>query len=122
MLTTNPGNAVGAPNGSVATVTSALTIGSLTLDMGAGEEGTGDLKVHYAGLSAQLLTTVDFLDANRAVISSGQLNLVTLGSGTHVAVVKYSAGPTPYRFVRLRGKLLASFGVDAVEAVSVVSP
>lgn len=90
--------------------------------MGAGEEGTGDLKVHYSGLSAQLLTTVDFLDANRAVISSGQLNLVTLGSGTHVAVVHYSAAPRPYRYVRLSGKLLASFGVDAVEAVSVASP
>jgi len=89
--------------------------------MGAGEEGTGDLKVHYAGLSAEVLTTVDFLNANRAVISSSQLSLVDLGAGTHVAVVKYSAASTPYRFVRLRGKLLASFGVDAVEAVSVVS-
>jgi hypothetical protein len=55
------------------------------------------------------------------VISSGQLNLVDLSAGTHIAVVSYSAAPTPYRFVRLRGKLLASFGVDAVEAVSVVS-
>ena len=90
--------------------------------MGAGEEGTGNLKVHYSGLSAQLATTVDFLDAAGRVIRSGQLNLVDLSSGAHVAVVGYSAAPTPYRFVRLRGKLLASFGVDAVEAVSVVSP
>jgi hypothetical protein len=104
----------------VATVTSALSIGSLTLDMGAGEEGTGNLKVHYKGLSAQLATTVDFLDAAGNVIRSGQLNLVDLSAGVHIAVVSYSAAPTPYRFVRLRGKLLASFGVDAVEAVSVV--
>jgi hypothetical protein len=45
------------------------------------------------------------------------LNLINLGSGTHIAVVSYSATPTPYRYVRLRGKVLASFGVDAVEAV-----
>jgi hypothetical protein len=89
--------------------------------MGAGEEGTGDLKVYYAGLSAQVATTVDFMDASGRVISSSQLQLVDLGAGAHVAVVQYSAAPTPYRFVRLRGKLLASFGVDAVEAVSVVS-
>jgi hypothetical protein len=92
------------------------------LDLGAGEEGTGNLKVHYRGLSAQLATTVDFLDAAGRVISSGQLNLVDVSSGAHIALVNYSTKPTPYRFVRLRGKLLASFGVDAVEAVSVVSP
>ena len=89
--------------------------------MGAGEEGTGNLKVHYRGLSAQLGTTVDFLDAAGRVIRSGSLNLVDVSAGTHIAVVSYSAAPTPYRFVRLRGKLLASFAVDAVEAVSVVS-
>jgi FG-GAP repeat len=119
-LTTNPGNAVGAPNGNVATITSVLTLGSLTLDMGAGEEGTGNLKVHYNGLSAQLATTVDFMNAAGNVIRSGQLNLVDISAGTHIAVVNYSAAPTPYRFVRLRGKLLATFRVDAVEAVSVV--
>jgi hypothetical protein len=89
--------------------------------MGAGEEGTGNLKVHYRGLSAQLATTVDFLDAAGRVIRSGSLNLVDVSAGTHIAVVSYSSAPTPYRFVRLRGALLASFGVDAVEAVSVVS-
>jgi hypothetical protein len=88
--------------------------------MGAGEEGTGNLKVHYKGLSVQLATTVDFLDAAGHVIRSGQLNLVDLSAGTHIAVVSYSSA-TPYRFVKLRGTLLASFGVDAVEAVSVVS-
>ena len=90
--------------------------------MGAGEEGTGNLKVHYRGLSAQVATTVDFLDASRNVIRSAPLNLINLGSGTHIAVVSYSAAPTPYRYVRLRGKVLASFGVDAVEAVSIVAP
>jgi hypothetical protein len=89
--------------------------------MGAGEEGTGNLKVHYRGLSAQVATTVDFLDAAGRVIRSGSLNLVDITAGTHIAVVSYSAAPTPYRFVRLRGKLLASFSVDAVEAVSTVS-
>jgi len=117
-LTLNPANAVGAPDGKVATVISALSIGSLTLDMGAGEEGTGNLKVHYRGLSAQVLTTVDFLDADGDLIASGQLSLTDLSAGSHSAVVNYSASPTPYRFVRLRGVLLLSFGVDAVEALA----
>jgi hypothetical protein len=71
--------------------------------MGAGEEGTGNLRVHYRGLSAQLATTVDFLDSAGRVIRSGQLTLVDVSAGTHIAVVSYSSAPTPYRFVRLRG-------------------
>jgi hypothetical protein len=105
----------------VATGASVLTIGSLVLDLGEGEEGTGNLKVYYRGLSAQLATTVDFLVAASHVIGSSQLNLTDISSGTHIAVANYSAKPTLYRFVRLRGRLLASFGVDAVEAVSIVS-
>jgi hypothetical protein len=42
------------------TVLSLLGIPSLVLDMGAGEEGTGDLRVYYKGLSVELLTTADF--------------------------------------------------------------
>jgi len=122
ILVLHPNKAVGAPDGHVATVFSLLGIPSLVLDMGAGEEGTGNLKVHYKGLAVELLTTVDFLDADGHKISAGQLHLVDLSAGTHVAEAPYAGAPTPYRFVRLRGVLLLSFGVNAVEADSIVSP
>jgi hypothetical protein len=122
LLVLHPGNAVGPPDGHAAIVLSLLGIPSLVLDMGAGEEGTGNLKVHYSGLNAEVLTVVDFLRADGTKISTGQLHLVNLSAGTHVAVVQYSGAPTPYRFVRVRGLLGLGFGVDAVEAASIVSP
>src|SRR5262249_19509140 len=116
-LVLNPSNAVGAPDGNVASVVSLFSLGSLKLDLGAGEEGAGDLKVYYQGLSAEVVTTVDFYDAEGELLSSGALHLTQLGGGAHTAVVDYS-GSTPYRYVRLRGVLLLSFGVDAVEALA----
>lgn len=120
LLVAGPQNAVGAPDGQTANIVSLLGIGSLKLDMGLGEEGTGNLNVHYAGpLSAELITTVDFLAADGTVISTGILHLADLSSGVHIATVPYSAAPTPYRFVRINGLLLLSIGIDAVEAISV---
>ncbi|MFY2560737.1 DUF4215 domain-containing protein [Corallococcus terminator] len=110
----NPGRALGAPDGQVATVLGLLN-SALVLDLGQGEEGTGDLRVYYRGLNVALVAQVDFVKADgRTTISSGPLRLVELGLGTHVAVVRYS-GNEPYRYVRLRGALLALYLVDAVE-------
>ncbi|WP_240357139.1 DUF4215 domain-containing protein [Myxococcus eversor] len=110
----NPNRALGAPDGQVATMLGLLN-SALVLDLGAGEEGTGDLRVHYRGLNVALVAQVDFLKADgRTTISSSPLRLVELGLGTHVAVVRYS-GNEPYRYVRLRGVLLALYLVDAVE-------
>ncbi|MFY2560736.1 hypothetical protein ACN469_24240 [Corallococcus terminator] len=50
----NASAALGAPDGHAATLLSLLNT-ALVLDLGAGEEGTGDLRVHYQGLSLALL-------------------------------------------------------------------
>ncbi|WP_342379818.1 Ig-like domain-containing protein [Myxococcus stipitatus] len=109
----NAGAAVGAPNGQAATLLSLLN-SALVLDLGQGEEGTGDLRVYYQGLSLALVAQVDFLKADGTYIGSSSLHLVELGVGTHVAVATYS-GNVPYRYVRLKGSLLAVYLVDAVE-------
>ncbi|AKF82896.1 EGF domain-containing protein [Myxococcus fulvus 124B02] len=108
-----PNNALGAPDRRAATVLGLLNT-ALVLDLGQGEEGTGDLRVHYQGLTVGLVTQVDFLKADRQVVGSGTLRLVEVGVGTHVAVVRYT-GSLPYRYVRLRAVLLAIYQVDAVE-------
>jgi FG-GAP repeat protein len=115
---TNPQNAVGAPDGQTINIASLLGSGSLKLDMGHNEEGTGNLRVHYTGLSVAVNTTVEFLRADGTVISTGTLLLADLGLGPHVATMTYAQAPTPYRFVRISGTLLLIFPIDAVEAVS----
>lgn len=109
----NANAALGAPDGQAATLLGLLNT-ALVLDLGQGEEGTGDLRVYYQGLSLALVAQVDFLKADGTFIASSPLHLVELGLGTHVAVATYS-GNLPYRYVRLRGSVLALYLVDAVE-------
>ncbi|NTX12804.1 VCBS repeat-containing protein [Myxococcus sp. CA056] len=108
----NASAALGAPDGQAATLLGLLNA-ALVLDLGAGEEGTGDLRVYYKGLSLALVAQVDFLKADGTFIGSSSLHLVELGLGTHVAVALYP-GNVPYRYVRLKGAL-AIYLVDAVE-------
>jgi hypothetical protein len=116
-LVVNPANALGAADNQRALVVSVLG-NDLVLDMGAGEEGTGNLKVYYGGLTIGVATTVDFLRADRSVISSGSLNLASVGVGSYVATVTYTGAPASYRFVRLKSIVLGAYLIDAVEAVS----
>nr|WP_240359390.1 Ig-like domain-containing protein [Pyxidicoccus trucidator] len=109
----NASAALGAPDGKAATLLGLLNT-ALVLDLGAGEEGTGDLRVYYQGLSLALVAQVDFLKADGTFVGSSSLHLVELGLGTHVAVATYP-GTAPYRYVRLRGAVLALYLVDAVE-------
>ncbi|MCP3105420.1 FG-GAP-like repeat-containing protein [Myxococcus sp. K15C18031901] len=109
----NANAALGAPDGQAATLLGVLNT-ALVLDLGQGEEGTGDLRVYYQGLSLALVAQVDFLKADGTFIGSSSLHLVELGLGTHIAVATYP-GNVPYRYVRLRGSVLALYLVDAVE-------
>ncbi|RKI33261.1 DUF4215 domain-containing protein [Corallococcus sp. AB004] len=109
----NASAALGAPDGQAATMLSVLN-SALVLDLGQGEEGTGDLRVYYQGLTLALVAQVDFLMADGTFIGSSTLHLKELGLGTHIAVATYP-GNVPYRYVRLRGAVLALYLVDAVE-------
>lgn len=113
----NGSNALGAPDGRRATIIGLLG-GHATFDMGAGEEGTGDLTVSYGGLTLQWTTTVSFLDGRGRTISSGPLTFA-IGLGSFTAVVPFR-GRTPYRYVRFSAGLLQKFGLDAVRAASIV--
>jgi hypothetical protein len=113
----NPDNALGAPDGTPATVLSVLG-SALVLDMGLGEEGTGDLTVYYSGLTTGINTSVDFLRTDLSVISTGALNLLVLGTGVQTATVSYSGAPTSYRYVRMKSTLLGAYSVDAIMASS----
>ncbi|SEM40238.1 hypothetical protein SAMN05444354_11655 [Stigmatella aurantiaca] len=117
----NAENALGPPDETSATVL-GLIHASLVLDMGEGEEGTGDLRVYYSGVSIGLATQVEFLKADGSVISRSLLQLAKIRGGNEVAAVKYKNTGIPYRYVRLSGGLLSAYQVDAVMAVSIAAP
>ncbi|MBZ4399706.1 EGF domain-containing protein [Myxococcus sp. XM-1-1-1] len=107
-----PAQALGPPDGQAALVLS-LPGAALVLDMGEGTEGTGDLEVSYRNATVEVLTWVEFLRADKSVISTGPLRLANLELGTHTTTVPYQDKPVPYRYVRMTG-VLALYGVDAV--------
>ena len=112
-------NAIGAPDGTLAVM---VGLGeSMQLDMGEGEEGTGDLTIYYGGLTLQLSNVqVSFLDESENVITTENFDLLELGVGTHSVVVPYDYAAnsyTAYRYV-VFSSLLEVFGIDAVETGS----
>jgi hypothetical protein len=118
-LIVNGNNAVGAPNGTFATVTGVITQ-SLVLDMGAGEEGTGALVVTYQGVLVDTSTNVDYLDGSHSVITSTTLNLLGHGvDNVFTTTLPYSpsVAATPYRYVRFNG-VANVYLLDAITALS----
>lgn len=114
-----PDNALGEPDDNLALI---IGIGaSLRLDMGDGEEGTGDLTVYYGGLEVSLLGgQASFLDENENLITTESFNLLEIGAGTHTVSISYdyaAHGYTAYRYVTFTG-LLDIFGIDAIETAS----
>ncbi|HSW37057.1 MAG TPA: hypothetical protein VLG37_01665 [Candidatus Saccharimonadales bacterium] len=112
-------NAVGAPNGTSATLVGVGA--SLTLDMGAGEEGTQSLKVYLGQINAQVNITVDFLDNNQSVITSETRQL---GADPNPSTQNFAYNWTnfgkAYRYVRLSSAVGGGVNVDAVEALGYI--
>ncbi|SEU34111.1 hypothetical protein [Stigmatella erecta] len=113
--------AVGPPDGESAIMLGLLGT-SLVLDMGEGEEGTGELSVYSSGVSIGVVTSVDFLGADGTLLSSSLLHLAKIRGGKQVTHVPYPSAPTPYRYVRIRGLLAVPYAIDAVEAATIVAP
>ncbi|MBB4905981.1 hypothetical protein [Actinophytocola algeriensis] len=93
-------NLTGAPDGRFATVHGRLTK-FLVLDLGAGEEGIGDLEVHYAlqpGDVLGMVMDVHFLDRNGKRLGQGQLGMI--GSGPRVTTVD-NPSSKPYRYLKI---------------------
>lgn len=105
-----PSHAVGASDGTY--LTFFANEASITLDMGEGEEGTGDLYLYVELLNYGARYWVDFLDANRNVIIWKGDIIPTM---TPKITVAYSE-TTPYRYVRVRSDAAAQWKLDAVEA------
>ena len=114
----NEDGAIGAPDGQYAIIIG--TVNEVILDMGQGEEGTGDLIIYHANVTAETLTTVEFLDSSMTTIDS-QTVILGVSVGASSTTVPYEPEPlpthTPYRYVRLIGFLNGTL-LDAIEAVT----
>ena len=112
-------NAVGEPDG---VMTLILGVGGgLEMDLGYGEEGTGDLTVTYGEtlLSLGLLVTVNFYDPEMNLLQSSNFEVLNVGLGeTRDQIIQYDYAAhdyTPYRYIRIGG-LLQLIGIDAITA------
>ncbi|HEY1011468.1 MAG TPA: hypothetical protein VGE07_02110 [Herpetosiphonaceae bacterium] len=112
-----PASALGSPDGQSAVVVSVLGQG-LVLDMGAGEEGTGDLIVHYRGVNVAVTAQVDFLAADQTVLHTAAIPLVGLNADLGYELqVAYPRAPQPWRFVRFRAAATV-YLIDAAQATT----
>jgi hypothetical protein len=118
-VVSNANNAVGAPNGTTASL--AGLGAALTLDMGSGEEGTQTLRLHHGAINLQANVTVTFLDAQQAVIASETRQLgADFDAGTQNFAYNWTDYAKAYRFVRISSNLGAGVSVDAVEALGYI--
>jgi hypothetical protein len=114
--TYQPANAIGAPDS--AYLTFFAKEAWITLDMGAGEEGTGDLYLYVELSNYGARYVVDFLDANQNVIVwKGDIIPIM----TPKLTVSYSEA-TPYRYARVRSDASQQWKLDAVEAKTYNQP
>jgi hypothetical protein len=111
---TDPGNVLGAPDGQFTTVTGHLGAW-IVLDLGAGEEGIGNLDVYYRELDLLVdQTDVEFLQANGKRVAYASLIMF---SGSRVATLS-NTSTTPYRYVRIRAGSVQRYGLDAIKVAA----
>ncbi len=111
----NGANLLGAPDDRFATI-DGRQFSFLVLDLGAGEEGLGDLEVRYRNSQLTLgkMMDVNFLDRNGRDLGWARLYLP--GTGTRVTTVD-NPSALPYRYVRLLTGL-QTLDVDSMKAAA----
>lgn len=109
----SPEKSLGAPDGQFADLMEADL--SLTLDMGAGEEGIDDLLVTYSLLQVGALAQVTFMAENNDVLATTS---TYLDSNATVWTAVYD-GETEYRYVVIENLEDAGWQLDSVEALAI---
>ena len=100
---TDPQNLFGPPD-NVFAVVSGRQFRSLVLDLGAGEEGIGNLEVRYLLRPVQWPEPmwVDFLDRNGKRLGQGMLGLAPSGlNPTPSTTTVRNPSTRPYRYLRI---------------------
>jgi hypothetical protein len=96
----NAENAVGAPNGAYAEIDKGGNAQHLDLDMGEGEEGTGNLVLYYRVTKDTSIEVVFWGVNEKGEKNELDRDLVSLMADGESVLVKYEMIPDPYRYVR----------------------
>ncbi len=91
---------------------------SITLDMGEGEEGTGDLTLYYQILNFGATYRAEFKDADFTTVQSSSAILQLYTSSLSI---DYSE-TTPYRYVKITSTEEEVWKLDAIEAETYETP
>jgi hypothetical protein len=110
---------LGAPDGRYATVQGQFSK-QLVVDLGAGEEGVGDLEVAYFNPPNTLVQElwVDFLNGNGRKIAEGHLAMIGMVPRT---VVVSNSSTKPYRYLRMVTEV-HTYRFDSMKAAALASP
>jgi hypothetical protein len=98
----NAANLFGAPDGQFATV-NGRQYSFLVLDLGEGEDGVGDLEVHYALKPySEFAASMDvhFLDRDGRRLGQGQLTMFGIDGAPRVTTVR-NPSTKPYRYLKI---------------------
>lgn len=109
-------NAVGAPDGAYADFRDGGS--SIVLDLGEGEEGTGDLALTVYLINYGATYFVTFYDADWVVLGTSG-DRIAIGSTNVFADYE---GTAPYRYVKIASTDAAQWRLDAVEVFALASP
>lgn len=109
-----PENAIGEPDGAYADFRDSDT--ELTLDMGEGEEGTGDLTLYFKMFDYGARVNVTFRDSDNNALYDTGIGLPSMVDSESI-IYPYD---TPYRYVDLSSPRTNQWSLDAVAAESYV--
>ncbi len=112
----NSANAAGVPDGVYADYRAQDAY--ITIDMGAGEEGMGDLVMTIRSFEFGASAFVTFYDADMVALGTGG---GTFDPGATTDAVTYH-GEENYRFVKIVSNSSKQWSLDAVQATSVETP
>jgi hypothetical protein len=115
----DPAAMLGAPDGRFATVNGQY-FKRLVLDLGAAEDGVGDLEVVYRNPFGTPMQSVfvDFLDNSGRKTAEG--HLLMIGSGPRTMVVSNSS-TEPYRYLSIVTEL-QTFTIDSMKTTALATP
>lgn len=111
-----PGNAIGAPDGAYADFRDGGS--SIILDLGEGEEGTGDIALNVYLINYGASYYVTLYDADWVDLGSSG-DTIAIGSTSVIATYE---GTTPYRYVKVASPNSAQWRLDAVEIFALANP
>lgn len=112
---TTPENCAGGPDGKFVEMGKGSPDNYLQLDMGEGQEGTGNLTMHY-NADNTVKVIVEFAKVENETIVSIDTEEVQLSKGQSTRFIAYEKVPTPYRYVRVYLSDERKFQLDAIEA------